>query len=37
VRTVKSNRRDFERQVKATRREVQGQAESLVSRVASIA
>ena len=37
VRTVKQNRRDVEKQVKVARREVQGQAETLVSRVASIA
>jgi hypothetical protein len=37
VRTVKQNRRDVEKQVKSAGREVQGQAESIASRVTSIA
>jgi hypothetical protein len=37
VRTVKQNRRDFEKQVQTARREVKGQAEGIVNRVASIA
>jgi hypothetical protein len=37
VRTVKQNRRQFERQVKTARRDVQGQAESIVQRVSSLA
>jgi hypothetical protein len=37
VRTVKQNRRDVEKQVKLARREAEKQAETIVSRVASLA